>query len=78
MVANVGDSRAVICKDGVTKQTLRLSRAQHGERCNREQRRFRGDVTRVDGHLAVARAFGYKSLEMHFSQEPYDVDFFLI
>lgn len=30
-----------------------------------------GDVPRVDGQLAVARAFGDKSLKLHLSSEPY-------
>ena len=30
-----------------------------------------GDVPRVDGQLAVARAFGDKSLKMHLSSDPY-------
>ena len=30
-----------------------------------------GDVPRVDGQLAVTRAFGDKSLKMHLSSEPY-------
>lgn len=29
-----------------------------------------GDVARVDGQLAVARAFGDKSLKRHLSSEP--------
>lgn len=29
-----------------------------------------GDVPRVDGQLAVARAFGDRSLKMHLSSEP--------
>lgn len=29
-----------------------------------------GDVPRVDGQLAVARAFGDKSLKLHLSSEP--------
>lgn len=29
-----------------------------------------GDVPRVDGQLAVARAFGNKSLKIHLSSEP--------
>lgn len=31
---------------------------------------FSGDVARVDGQLAVARAFGDKSLKRHLSSEP--------
>lgn len=31
---------------------------------------FAGDVPRVDGQLAVARAFGDKSLKIHLSSEP--------
>lgn len=31
---------------------------------------FPGDVPRVDGQLAVARAFGDKSLKIHLSSEP--------
>lgn len=31
---------------------------------------YSGDVPRVDGQLAVARAFGDKSLKMHLSSEP--------
>lgn len=30
-----------------------------------------GDVPRVDGQLAVARAFGDKSLKKHLSSEPF-------
>lgn len=31
---------------------------------------FPGDVPRVDGQLAVARAFGDKALKIHLSSEP--------
>lgn len=34
---------------------------------------FSGDVPRVDGQLAVARAFGDKSLKKHLSSEPHVV-----
>lgn len=45
-----------------------------------------GDVPRVDGQLAVARAFGDKSIKMHLSSEPYvtveliddDADFLIL
>lgn len=47
---------------------------------------FIGDVPRVDGQLAVARAFGDKSLKRHLSSEPDvktvgiddDVDFIIL
>ncbi|KAF5460988.1 hypothetical protein F2P56_020818 [Juglans regia] len=75
VVANIGDSRAVICKNGVAKQ---LS-IDHGPSMERERieesggfvSNFPGDVPRVDGQLAVARAFGDKSLKEHLSSEPH-------
>jgi protein phosphatase 1L len=75
VVANVGDSRAVICKDGVAKQ-LSVDHEPNLEKDEIENRggfvsNFPGDVPRVDGQLAVARAFGDKSLKMHLSSEPY-------
>ncbi|KAF3442022.1 hypothetical protein FNV43_RR15938 [Rhamnella rubrinervis] len=74
VVANVGDSRAVICKKGVAKQ-LSVDHEPSMERESIENRggfvsNFPGDVPRVDGQLAVARAFGDKSLKMHLSSEP--------
>lgn len=74
VVANVGDSRAVICKNGVAKQ-LSVDHEPSKERANIEDRggfvsNFPGDVPRVDGQLAVARAFGDKSLKKHLSSEP--------
>ncbi|PSS05589.1 Protein like [Actinidia chinensis var. chinensis] len=74
VVANVGDSRAVICKNGVAKQ-LSVDHEPSKERTDIEDRggfvsRFPGDVPRVDGQLAVARAFGDKSLKEHLSSEP--------
>lgn len=74
VVANVGDSRAVICKNGVAKQ-LSVDHEPNSERENIENRggfvsNFPGDVARVDGQLAVARAFGDKSLKEHLSSEP--------
>ncbi|KAL5565266.1 hypothetical protein UlMin_028430 [Ulmus minor] len=75
VVANVGDSRAVICKDGKAKQ-LSIDHEASTERKIIEGRggfvsNFPGDVPRVDGQLAVARAFGDKSLKMHLSSDPY-------
>ncbi|KAK9938047.1 hypothetical protein M0R45_014807 [Rubus argutus] len=75
VVANVGDSRAIICKNGVAKQ-LSVDHEPSTEREQIENRggfvsNFPGDVPRVDGQLAVARAFGDKSLKKHLSSEPF-------
>ncbi|KAE8125792.1 hypothetical protein FH972_020565 [Carpinus fangiana] len=77
VVANVGDSRAIICKNGVAKQ-LSVDHEPSKERESIEERggfvsNFPGDVPRVDGQLAVARAFGDKSLKKHLSSEPHVV-----
>ncbi|PKI56271.1 hypothetical protein CRG98_023290 [Punica granatum] len=74
IVANVGDSRAVISKRGAAKQ-LSIDHDPNVERQSIENRggfvsNFPGDVPRVDGQLAVARAFGDKSLKEHLSSEP--------
>ncbi|XP_052208382.1 probable protein phosphatase 2C 58 isoform X4 [Diospyros lotus] len=74
VVANVGDSRAVICKDGVAKQ-LSVDHEPSKEKKVIESKggfvsNLTGDVPRVDGQLAVARAFGDKSLKRHLSSEP--------
>ncbi|XVF70166.1 hypothetical protein PTKIN_Ptkin11bG0139500 [Pterospermum kingtungense] len=74
VIANVGDSRAVICKDGQAKQ-LSIDHEPSIEKESIENRggfvsNFPGDVPRVDGQLAVARAFGDKSLKVHLSSEP--------
>ncbi|EEF44394.1 probable protein phosphatase 2C 58 [Ricinus communis] len=74
VVANVGDSRAVICKNGVAKQ-LSVDHEPSKEKNMIESRggfvsNLPGDVPRVDGQLAVARAFGDKSLKIHLSSEP--------
>ncbi|KAF3964654.1 hypothetical protein ACB098_06G114400 [Castanea mollissima] len=74
VVANVGDSRAVICKNGVAKQ-LSIDHEPSKEKRLIESRggfvtNLPGDVPRVDGQLAVARAFGDRSLKIHLSSEP--------
>ncbi|CAN1230899.1 Probable protein phosphatase 2C 58 [Linum perenne] len=74
VVANVGDSRAVICKNGVAKQ-LSVDHEPSKEKRMIESRggfvsNLPGDVPRVDGQLAVARAFGDRSLKVHLSSEP--------
>ncbi|KAK3007875.1 hypothetical protein RJ639_014797 [Escallonia herrerae] len=105
VVANVGDSRAVICKKGLAKQLSvdhepskekKLIESKGGFVSNlpgKYSSRYShlgcklsllmsffhltrwfviltGDVPRVDGQLAVARAFGDKSLKRHLSSEP--------
>ncbi|PPR87959.1 hypothetical protein GOBAR_AA32728 [Gossypium barbadense] len=74
VIANVGDSRAVISKNDVAKQ-LSVDHEPASERESIENRggfvsNFPGDVARVDGQLAVARAFGDKSLKKHLTSEP--------
>ncbi|XP_047335002.1 probable protein phosphatase 2C 39 [Impatiens glandulifera] len=74
LVANVGDSRAVLCKNGVAKQ-LSVDHEPIKEKEDIQNRggfvlTYPGDVPRVDGKLAVARAFGDKTLKEHLSSEP--------
>jgi len=74
VVANLGDSRAVICNNGVAKQ-LSVDHEPSKERQKIEEKggfvtNIPGDVPRVDGQLAVARAFGDRSLKGHLSSEP--------
>ncbi|KAK8300542.1 hypothetical protein E1A91_D05G402800v1 [Gossypium mustelinum] len=74
LIANVGDSRAVISKNGVAKQ-LSVDHEPASERESIENRggfvsNFPGDVACVDGQLAVARAFGDKILKKHLTSEP--------
>ncbi|CAA2949748.1 probable phosphatase 2C 58 [Olea europaea subsp. europaea] len=74
VVANVGDSRAIICKKGVAYQ-ISVDHEPGKEKSTIEKKggfvsNIPGDVPRVDGQLAVARAFGDKSLKRHLSSEP--------
>ncbi|XP_051125891.1 probable protein phosphatase 2C 58 isoform X2 [Andrographis paniculata] len=74
VVANVGDSRAIISRKGVAKQ-LSIDHEPSKEKKLIESKggfvsNIPGDVPRVDGQLAVARAFGDKSLKRHLSSEP--------
>ncbi|XP_010521180.1 PREDICTED: probable protein phosphatase 2C 9 isoform X2 [Tarenaya hassleriana] len=73
-VANVGDSRAVICRGGKAIQ-MSTDHEPRAERVSIEDRggfvsNLPGDVPRVNGQLAVSRAFGDKSLKTHLSSEP--------
>lgn len=73
-VANVGDSRAVLYERGSANQ-ITVDHEPDAERRNIEERGgfvtlFPGDVPRVNGQLAVARAFGDQSLKAQLSSEP--------
>ncbi|KAL6659054.1 hypothetical protein ACP70R_003094 [Stipagrostis hirtigluma subsp. patula] len=75
-IANIGDSRAVVCERGTASQLT----VDHEPNTTNERKRiekhggfvstFPGDVPRVNGQLAVARAFGDQSLKAHLSSEP--------
>ncbi|KAL6843177.1 hypothetical protein ACP4OV_026890 [Aristida adscensionis] len=75
-IANIGDSRAVVCERGTARQLT----VDHEPNTTSERKRiekhggyvstFPGDVPRVNGQLAVARAFGDQSLKAHLSSEP--------
>lgn len=73
-IANVGDSRAVVSKGGEAIQ-LTIDHEPNTERGSIETRggfvsNMPGDVARVDGQLAVSRAFGDKSLKSHLRSDP--------
>ncbi|KAF6143868.1 hypothetical protein GIB67_009849 [Kingdonia uniflora] len=73
-VANIGDSRAVLCERGCANQ-LTVDHEPYNERRRIEKQggfviTLPGDVPRVNGQLAVARAFGDQSLKAHLSSEP--------
>ncbi|XP_077249918.1 putative protein phosphatase 2C 9 [Tasmannia lanceolata] len=73
-IANVGDSRAVLSKSGRAVQ-MTIDHEPNMERGSIETRggfvsNMPGDVPRVNGQLAVSRAFGDKSLKSHLSSEP--------
>ncbi|KAL1547887.1 protein-serine/threonine phosphatase [Salvia divinorum] len=73
-VANIGDSRAVICRNKIAEQ-LSVDHEPHSEKKRIEKQggfvtTLPGDVPRVNGQLAVARAFGDENLKAHLSSEP--------
>ncbi|KAJ8529889.1 hypothetical protein K7X08_036724 [Anisodus acutangulus] len=73
-VANVGDSRAVLSRRGQAIQ-LSVDHEPNTERGDIENRggfvsNMPGDVARVNGQLAVSRAFGDKNLKSHLSSDP--------
>ncbi|KAK9134265.1 hypothetical protein Syun_013595 [Stephania yunnanensis] len=73
-VANVGDSRAVISRSGKAIQ-MTTDHEPSTERGTIENKggfvsNMPGDVPRVNGQLAVSRAFGDKSLKSHLRSDP--------
>ncbi|CAN8233965.1 unnamed protein product [Cochlearia groenlandica] len=75
-VANVGDSRAIVCRRGKAKQVSvdhdpgndqerDMIESKGGFVTNRP-----GDVARVNGLLAVSRVFGDKNLKAYLNIEP--------
>ncbi|XP_019440357.1 PREDICTED: probable protein phosphatase 2C 9 [Lupinus angustifolius] len=74
LVANVGDSRAVLSKGGVAIQ-MSIDHEPNTERGIIENKggfvsNLPGDVARVNGQLAVSRAFGDKNLKSHLRSDP--------
>lgn len=73
-VANVGDSRAVLSKKGKAIQ-MTTDHEPSKERDSIENlggfvTKMPGDVARVNGQLAVSRAFGDKGLKSHVRSDP--------
>ncbi|CAN6479878.1 unnamed protein product [Victoria cruziana] len=73
-IANVGDSRAVLSRSGNAVQ-LTTDHEPNTERGSIETKggfvsNMPGDVPRVNGQLAVSRAFGDKSLKSHLRSDP--------
>ncbi|KAL4392546.1 hypothetical protein AHAS_Ahas03G0355900 [Arachis hypogaea] len=73
-VANVGDSRAVLSRGGVAVQ-MTTDHEPNTERGSIENRggfvsNMPGDVARVNGQLAVSRAFGDRNLKTHLRSDP--------
>ncbi|KAM7478971.1 hypothetical protein LguiA_027184 [Lonicera macranthoides] len=73
-VANVGDSRAVLSRRGQAIQ-MSIDHEPNTERGSIENRggfvsNMPGDVARVNGQLAVSRAFGDKNLKTHLRSDP--------
>lgn len=74
LIANVGDSRAVLSRGGQAIQ-MTIDHEPNTERDSIEDRggfvsNMPGDVARVNGQLAVSRAFGDKNLKSHLSSDP--------
>ncbi|EPS68602.1 hypothetical protein M569_06167 [Genlisea aurea] len=73
-VANIGDSRGVLSRGGQAIQ-MTIDHEPNTERVSIEDRggfvsNMPGDVARVNGQLAVSRAFGDKNLKSHLRSDP--------
>ncbi|GMH00154.1 hypothetical protein Nepgr_001993 [Nepenthes gracilis] len=73
-VANLGDSRAVLSRGGRAKQ-MTVDHEPNTDRGSIVNKggfisNMPGDVPRVNGQLAVSRAFGDKSLKSHLRSDP--------
>ncbi|GAB4838458.1 hypothetical protein Ancab_027992 [Ancistrocladus abbreviatus] len=73
-VANVGDSRAILSRRGQAVQ-MTTDHEPNTERGSIENRggfvsNMPGDVARVNGQLAVSRAFGDRNLKSHLRSDP--------
>jgi len=73
-VANVGDSRSVLLKGGKVFQ-MTTDHDPNADRGSIENKggfvsNMPGDVPRVNGQLAVARAFGDRNLKSHLRSDP--------
>ncbi|GAB4861223.1 hypothetical protein Ancab_036381 [Ancistrocladus abbreviatus] len=73
-IANLGDSRAVISRGGRAIQ-MTVDHEPNTDRGSIENKggfvsNMPGDVPRVNGQLAVSRAFGDKSLKSHLRSDP--------
>ncbi|KAL0710707.1 hypothetical protein Bca4012_017685 [Brassica carinata] len=75
MVANVGDSRAILCRKSDVVKQLTVDHEPEKERDLVERKggfisKKPGNVPRVDGQLAMTRAFGDRRLKEHISVRP--------
>ncbi|XP_047310727.1 probable protein phosphatase 2C 58 [Impatiens glandulifera] len=74
IVGNVGDSRAIICRKGVA-EAITVDHDPEREKGMVERRggfvlKTADNISRVDGQLAMARAFGDERVKDHISVEP--------
>lgn len=81
LVANVGYSRAVLSRGGQAIQ-LTIDHGPNTERGSIEDRggfvsNMPGDVARVNGRLAVSRAFGDKRVKSHLRSDPDILDIYV-